>query len=88
MAGRAVVRARRRRMGSMELPVPAGAPGDESDESPEQQARTLQTIERENILQALERNNGNRATTASELGISVRTLYYRLAEYQKQGFGL
>ncbi len=84
----ALDRARRRRMGNIELPVPNGPPGDESDESQEQQARTLQTIERENILQALERNNGNRAATAAELGISVPTLYYRLAEYQKQGFAL
>ncbi|MEE9296157.1 MAG: response regulator [Phycisphaerae bacterium] len=84
----ALDRARRRCMGNIELPVPHGPPGDESDESPEQQTRTLQTIERDNILQALERNNANRAATAAQLGISVRTLYYRLAEYQKQGLGL
>jgi transcriptional regulator with PAS, ATPase and Fis domain len=37
-------------------------------------------------LAALERNAGNRTATAAELGISLRTLYYRLSEYQKQGY--
>ena len=40
----------------------------------------------EHILAALARNSGNRSATATELGISLRTLYYRLNEYQKQGF--
>jgi two-component system response regulator RegA len=49
-------------------------------------ATTLDEVEREHILAALVRNNGNRSSTATELGISLRTLYYRLNEYQKQGF--
>jgi len=48
-------------------------------------ATTLDEVEREHILAALARNNGNRSATATELGISLRTLYYRLNEYQKQG---
>jgi DNA-binding NtrC family response regulator len=47
---------------------------------------TLQEVERQHILAALERHNGNRTATAVELGISRRTLYYKLEEYQKQGF--
>ena len=47
---------------------------------------TLNELERQHILAALERNNGNRTATAQELGISRRTLYYKLEEYQKQGF--
>lgn len=47
---------------------------------------TLEEVERQLILDALERNDGNRTATALELGISRRTLYYRLAEYEKQGF--
>lgn len=47
---------------------------------------TLEEVERQHILAALNRNDGNRAATAAELGISLRTLYYRLSEYQKQGF--
>jgi DNA-binding NtrC family response regulator len=49
---------------------------------------TLDDIERQTILAALERHRGNRAATAAELGISLRTLYYRLAEYQRQGYRL
>jgi len=45
----------------------------------------LADIERKHILSALEKNGGNRAATARQLGISVRTLYYRLDEYRAQG---
>lgn len=43
--------------------------------------RTLQNVEKDLILAALDRNEGNRTATARELGISVRTLYYRLSQY-------
>lgn len=46
----------------------------------------LRDLERKAILEALERHDGNREATADELGISVRTLYYRLKEYQDQGW--
>jgi DNA-binding NtrC family response regulator len=45
---------------------------------------TLEDVEREQILAALERHDGNRAATAAELGISERTLYYRLARYSRR----
>jgi DNA-binding NtrC family response regulator len=45
---------------------------------------TLEEVEREQIIAALERHNGNRAATAAELGISQRTLYYRLAQYSRR----
>jgi DNA-binding NtrC family response regulator len=54
-------------------PIPAGPP------------TTLDNVEREHILAVLKKHNGNRNDTAAELGISVRKLYYRLVEYQKQG---
>lgn len=47
--------------------------------------QSLQDVEREHILAALARHDGNRSATADELGISVRTLYYRLSEYEHQG---
>jgi DNA-binding NtrC family response regulator len=47
---------------------------------------TLDEVERRHILSALGRNAGNRTATAAELGISRRTLYYKLEEYQKQGY--
>jgi len=44
--------------------------------------RTIEQLERRHILEAIKRNNGNRAMAARELGISVRTLYYRLSRYK------
>ena len=38
-------------------------------------------IERQAIEDALEANDGNRTHTAKQLGISLRTLQYRLKEY-------
>jgi len=57
--------------------LPAAAPG-----------ATLEEVERLHILAALRRNDGNRTATAKELGISRRTLYYKLEEYQRQGFAV
>jgi DNA-binding NtrC family response regulator len=47
---------------------------------------TLDDVERQHILAALARNHGSRTATAAELGISLRTLYYRISEYQRQGY--
>jgi len=44
--------------------------------------RTIEQLERRHILDAIKRNNGNRAAAANELGISVRTIYYRLSRYK------
>jgi len=55
---------------------------DATDPGPMQ----LADLERKAILDALARYDGNREQTAAELGISVRTLYYRLDEYKKQGY--
>jgi DNA-binding NtrC family response regulator len=49
-------------------------------------AATLKQSERELILAALARNEGNRGATAAELGISRRTLYYRLRQYARGGW--
>jgi DNA-binding NtrC family response regulator len=64
-----------------------------SDLAPEQDtpttAQTTQTIEeaeRELIFQSLRRNNGNRAASARELGITRRTLHNKINAYQSQGF--
>lgn len=45
-----------------------------------------ETVERQHILAAVERNSGDRAVTARELGISRKTLYNKLKEYLRQGF--
>lgn len=49
------------------------------------QPTTLAELERRQILAALERNHGNRTAAAVELGISRRTLHYRLQEYRQLG---
>ena len=83
-------------LGRAKLRLMESAPLPHNLESPPEPARpsstdpppgaTLEEVERQHILAALSRHSGNRAATASELGISLRTLYYRLSEYQKQGF--
>lgn len=47
--------------------------------------RTLDEIERLVILRALEHHKGNRTHTAKALGISIRTLRNKLADYRKMG---
>ncbi len=46
--------------------------------------RTLADIERETIVQTLERFNGHRAKTAKALGIGVRTLGLKLKKWKEQ----
>jgi len=43
----------------------------------------LRDMERQMILQALESNGGNQATTAKQLGISTRTLRRKLQKYRR-----
>ena len=47
---------------------------------------SLEAVERNHILAILQKNHGNRAASAEELGISLRKLYYRLGQYQREGF--
>jgi len=47
--------------------------------------QSLEELEQQHILGVLQKQNGNRAATAAELGISLRKLYYRLGEYQRKG---
>jgi DNA-binding NtrC family response regulator len=97
----ALDRARNRRLqaGSAEPPRPHLpvhiAEGDEDDEdeevappgkpAPGEPTPSLEEMEQRHILAVLEKNHGNRTATAAELGISLRKLYYRLGQYQKQG---
>lgn len=55
------------------------------DSLTDDQPRSLQELERQHILAALTRNHGNRTAAAAELGISRRTLHYRLRDYQRLG---
>lgn len=49
-------------------------------------ARNWADVEREHIMAALDRNGGERALTAKELGISRKTLYNKLKGYVRQRF--
>jgi DNA-binding NtrC family response regulator len=95
----ALVRARQRRKGQI-VQEAAADPSRRIEPEPEKKkpapvvqitqpqsesALSLEEIEQRHIIDALNRNNGNRAATARELGISLRKLYYRLGEYQKKG---
>ena len=55
------------------------AVAEEINDVPE--SLNLNDQERQAIVKALERNNGNRSKTAEELGISSRTLYRKLKQY-------
>ena len=46
--------------------------------------RTLHDIEMEHILKTLEKNGGNKPTTAKELGISLKTLYNKLNRWEDE----
>lgn len=50
-----------------------------------QSGESLEDLERRHILDTLAKYDGNRRGTAEALGISLRTLYYRLSQYQKDG---
>jgi len=46
--------------------------------------RTLEEIEREQILMTLERFDGNRSRSAEALGIGLRTLGLKLKKWKQQ----
>ncbi|HEX8710022.1 MAG TPA: sigma-54 dependent transcriptional regulator [Pyrinomonadaceae bacterium] len=64
---------------------PAAVAADSSDEpqaSANLQPATLEELERQHILRVLSEAGGNRERTAAILGISARTLYRKLREYE------
>jgi DNA-binding NtrC family response regulator len=61
-------------------------PAATTSDSPEHLAGSVDVMEREMIIAALARHDGNRQAAAMELKISIRKLYYRLQQYQRQGF--
>jgi two-component system response regulator AtoC len=63
-----------------EMKTPAGET-PESGEPSKSLKETVKEFERQTIIQALDRNSGSRVKTARELGISRRSLLYKLQEY-------
>lgn len=49
---------------------------------------TVKAHERQRVLDALATNLGNRQDTAQQLGISPRTLRYKLAKFREEGFSI
>jgi two-component system response regulator AtoC len=47
---------------------------------PETLGEELREVERKKIIETLIKNNGHKGKTAEELGISRRTLYYKMEE--------
>jgi len=87
-------RARQRRMRKLpQMPVLPDPPPEEREPriakpaplAPGFTSMSLEEMEKRHILATLEKNNGNRTQTAQELGISLRKLYYRLGQYQREG---
>ena len=52
--------------------------------APHREPTTLEELEREHILRVLNQSEGNRERAAAILGISSRTLYRKLREYETQ----
>jgi len=50
------------------------------------ETRTMADIERQAILETLQRTGGHRAKAADLLGIGLRTLQRKLREYKEEGF--
>lgn len=64
---------------SIELPVPPADAPLEND---------LKTREQEIIINTLQAENGSRKETAAKLGISPRTLRYKIAKFREQGVAI
>jgi DNA-binding NtrC family response regulator len=46
--------------------------------------RTLKAVEMEHILRIYEKNNRDKKATAAELGVSLKTLYNKLNQYEEE----
>jgi len=63
----------------------AGASGQAAAATSEPVPLRLEELEREHILRVLDQSDGNRERAAAILGISSRTLYRKLREYETNG---
>jgi two-component system response regulator FlrC len=60
----------------------------EAADSPTSLGDDLRSHEQRHILEALEKNNCSRRLTAKELGISERTLRYKISSFREQGIAI
>jgi len=68
-----------------DLAVRAGTSGQAVAAAFQPAPVTLEELERDHILRVLKESNGNRERAAAILGISSRTLYRKLREYETNG---
>ncbi len=61
---------------------------DDGDTKPTNLGDDLRSHEQRHILETLEKNNGSRRLTAKELGISERTLRYKISSFREQGIAI
>ena len=59
-----------------------GAPRPAASGAPDLSGRTLAELEKQALIQALERHRGARLPAASDLGVSTRTIQRKIKEYQ------
>jgi DNA-binding NtrC family response regulator len=64
---------------------PSGPPAASASDGQPSAPATLEELERRHILAVLEQTAGNRERAAALLGISARTLYRKLREYETHG---
>lgn len=74
------------KMGEQEPEIDISRVSMMAEPEPDDGDKSLEAIERRAILDALARHDGNRKEAAEELGISLRTLYYRIRQYQQDGW--
>ncbi|MBU6410166.1 MAG: sigma-54 dependent transcriptional regulator [Verrucomicrobia bacterium] len=70
------------------LPTRVRAAGEALPPKTLADASQLEAIERDAILRALRQHRFNRTETAKSLGISRRTLIYKLQRFREQGYGV
>jgi len=68
------------------LPARICGSGEQAVVPEKAELEQLEEIERQAILQALQQHDFNRTETAKALGISRRSLIYKLQHYREQGF--
>ncbi|MEZ4751392.1 MAG: helix-turn-helix domain-containing protein [Bdellovibrionota bacterium] len=67
-----------------DIPFNIKSPGLEMDYFSGASTFLLENVERRHILRVLEHFRGNKTKAANAMGITVKTLYNKLARYQKE----
>jgi transcriptional regulator of acetoin/glycerol metabolism len=66
-------------------PMTIGMPGEIHDHVEVEESLNIMDKEKELIIKALKKHKGKRKDASSDLGISERTLYRKLKEYDIEG---